>query len=351
MELLKELTQAFGPPGFEEDIRVIVVRELKGLVDEVKTDRLGNIIALKKGKPNGKQAPLKVMLAGHMDEIGFVVKHIDEKGFLRLNPLGGFDPKTLIAKKVVVRSRNGKKFLGVIGCKSFHIMTEEDRKKPPQMQDLFVDLGLPEPQVKNQIDIGAPAALWQDFIEYGNHVCCKSLDNRIAVWTLIKTLQKLRGKKLASDVYAVFTAQEEVGVRGATTSAYGIDPDVGVAVDITIACDMPDTKDYDHVSKLGEGVAIKICDGWSISNPKLVRFMKQIAEKNKIPYQYEVLPAGGTDASGIQRARAGCPVVTLSLPTRYVHSVVESASKKDLYATLDLLVAFLTQAHLGDFGY
>ncbi|MDO8527882.1 MAG: M42 family metallopeptidase [Deltaproteobacteria bacterium] len=351
MKLLKELTEAFGPPGFEDEIRTVVLRELKGLADDVQIDKMGSVIALKKATAGSKKKPLKIMLAGHMDEIGFVVKHIDSNGFLRLNPLGGFDPKTLIAKRVMVKAKNGKKMHGVIGTKPIHIMSNEEKTKMPQLKDLFVDLGLPGNEVKKNIEIGAPVTLSQEFVEYGNFVSCKSLDNRIAVWTLVRALQKINGKKLNSDVYAVFTTQEEVGIRGATASAYGIDPDVGVAIDITIACDMPDISDHEHVTKLGSGTAIKICDGYTISNPKMVSFLKKLAEKKKIKYQYEILPQGGTDAGGIQKAKAGVPVVTLSLPTRYVHSVVESADKKDLQATVDLLAAFLLEAHEGDFSY
>ncbi|OGQ47822.1 MAG: endoglucanase [Deltaproteobacteria bacterium RIFCSPLOWO2_02_FULL_46_8] len=349
MELLKELTEAFGAPGFEDEIRNIVLRELKGLVDEVSIDKLGSVIAVKNGAGKSKKR-LKVMLAGHMDEIGFVVKHIDDKGFVRLNPLGGFDPKTLIAKRVMIQGIR-KKFVGVIGTKPVHLMSAEEKTKMPTLKDLFVDMGLTAGEAKKSIAIGAPVTLVQQFMEFGDLVSCKSLDNRIAVWTLIKTLQKLKGKPSSVDVYAVFTAQEEVGIRGAITSAYHVEPDVGVAVDITIACDMPDISDAEHVTQLGAGTAIKICDASAISNPKLVSFLKKLAEKKKIRYQMEILPQGGTDAGGMQRTRGGVPVVTLSVPTRYAHTVVEAAHKKDLQATVDLLTAFLQEADKGDFGY
>jgi endoglucanase len=352
MKLLKELCEATGAPGFEDDIRSIVKRELKGLADTVKVDRMGNVIAIKKAiRPkSAKGKALKVMLAGHMDEIGFVVKHIDDNGFIRLNPLGGFDPKTLIAKRVIIK--NGKnEFVGVVGTKPIHIMTNEERAKMPTLEGLFVDVGLPAKTVRKKIDIGDPVTLRQDFVEFGDNVCCKSMDNRVAVWVLIETLRALKNKKPKVDTVAVFTVQEEVGIRGAITSAYGVEPDVGIAVDVTLACDMPGVPETQHITKLGEGTAIKICDSASISNPKLVTHMKDLARKRKITHQMEILPRGGTDAGGIQKSRAGVPVVTLSVPCRYVHSVVETCSKSDLHATVDLMAAFLMDAHNGDFSY
>lgn len=177
------------------------------------------------------------------------------------------------------------------------------------------------------------------------------MDNRIAVWVMLKTLLAIKHRRNRVDLFAAFTTQEEVGLRGAITSAFGIDPDVGVAIDVTIACDMPGIPENQHVTKLGEGTAIKICDSSAISNPKLVRHLKRLAETKKIRHQMEILPRGGTDAGGMQRTRAGVPVVTLSVPTRYVHSVVETVNKRDLKATVDLMTAFVMDAHRGDFSY
>ena len=339
MQLLKELSESFGSPGFEEDIRKIVIRELDGLVDEIRTDRLGNLIALRRASKQ-TQNPRRVMLAAHLDEIGFVVKHIEKNGFLKLNPLGGFDPKTLIAHRVLVRTRQ-RDLVGVIGTKPVHILTDEEKTKLPKLDDLFVDLGLEPEGVRQIVEIGDPVTLWQPFLEFGEMVSGKSLDNRISVWTLIKTLQQLKDKGIATDLYAVFTAQEEVGLRGATVAAFGIDPEIGIAIDVTLACDMPGVPPSAQITQLGKGVAIKICDSASISHPQLVRFLRETAEHETIPYQLEVLPRGGTDAGGIQRVRAGIPVVTVSIPTRYVHSVVETAHKKDLSAGIALLTAAL----------
>jgi endoglucanase len=343
MELLKKLCEAHGVPGREEVVRELVMSELRGICDEIRTDALGNVIALKKGSGRGP----KVMLAAHMDEIGFLVSHIDEKsGFLRIDPVGGFDPRVLMAQRVVVHTESGD-LIGIIGSKPPHILTEEERKKPLELKDLFIDLGLPADEVKKRVSIGDFITLQQDFTEVGNLVSCKALDDRVGVYVMIEAVKK--AKKHVCDIYAVATTQEEVGVRGARVSSFNIAPDVGVALDVTVASDVPGVGEHEHVTKLGAGVAIKIKDSLSISNPKLVRTMRQIAEQKKTKYQLEILPRGGTDAGAIQMTREGVAAITLSIPTRYLHSVVEAAHKDDIQAAIDLLAAFLEVAHEGDY--
>ena len=346
MELLKELCEAYGAPGFEDRIREIYRREMGPLVDRIESDGIGNLIAIKEGKGDN---PRKIMLAGHMDEIGFVVSHIDKNGFLRVSPLGGFDPKTLIAKRVCVISNDGSEMIGVLGTKPIHIMTPEERKKLPEIKDLFVDLGLPAEEVKSKIDIGCPVTLSQDFIELGNLYSAKSMDNRVSIYTLIEAVR--RAGETDATIVAVATAQEEIGVRGALTAAHKIAPDLGIAVDVTLACDVPSAKAEEYITEIGKGVAIKVLDSASISSPQLVAHAKKLAKEREIPYQLEILPRGGTDAAGIQRGGDAVAALTLSVPTRYVHSVVETIDARDLEGCVNLLAAFLQTAHEVDLSY
>jgi putative aminopeptidase FrvX len=340
MKLLKRLSETPGIPGREEAMRVIVREALTGHVDEISVDRLGNVIGHKKG------ARPKVVVAAHMDEIGFLVSHVDdETGFLRIAPVGGFDPRTLIAQRVTVHTKGRAKH-GVIGTKPVHILTDEERKKVPEMKDLFVDIGLSGKEARKQVRIGDPVTLVQTFAEAGHLVTGKALDDRLGVYVGIEAVKRL-GKHKA-DVYFIATVQEEVGLRGARTSAFAVAPDIGVALDVTIACDMPGVSAHEHVTRLGKGVAIKIKDSASISHPGLVQFLADLAEERKIPHQLEILPRGGTDAGAIQPAREGVAVVTISIPTRYVHTVVETAHKDDIEAAISLLTAFLETCHKAD---
>jgi len=340
MEILKQLSEAPGIPGREEAIRVIVREALEAHVDGIEVDRLGNVIAHKKGK-----GP-KVVVAAHMDEIGFLVSHIDEEtGFLRIAPVGGFDPRTLIAHRVMVHTRNGG-LCGLIGTKPVHVLTDEERKKVPEMKDLFVDIGLAGKDAKERVRVGDPVTLVQTFEEIGELVTGKALDDRLGVYVAIEAARRL-GKHQA-DIYFVATVQEEVGLRGARTSAFAVAPDIGVALDSTIACDIPGVSAHEQVTRLGKGVAIKLKDSASISHTGLVQFLINLAEERSIQYQLEILPRGGTDAGAIQPAREGVAVVTISVPARYVHTVVETSHKADIEAAINLLVAFLETCHEAD---
>jgi len=337
MELLKRLSEAPGIPGREEAIRTIVREALDAHVDEISVDRLGNVIARKKGT-----GP-KVVIAAHMDEIGFLVSHVDEEtGFLRIQPVGGFDPRTLIAQRVMVHARDAGLY-GLIGTKPVHVLTDEERKKTPEMKDLFVDIGFAGKEAKEKVRIGDPVTLVQTFDEMGNLVTGKALDDRLGVYIGIEAVRRLAKHK--ADIYLVATVQEEVGLRGARTSAFAIAPDIGVALDSTIACDIPGVQAHEQITRLGKGVAIKLQDSASISHPGLVQFLAKLADERNIQYQYEILPRGGTDAGAIQPAREGVAVVTLSVPSRYVHTVVEAAHKDDIEAAIKLLTAFLETCH------
>jgi putative aminopeptidase FrvX len=336
LELLKRLSEVAGIPGWEDRVRDLVTKELKGLVDDVRADALGNVIAHKKGK--GK----KVMIAAHMDEIGFYVKYIDDKGFLRLQNVGGFDTRNLFARQVTVHTAKGDlTALLNPAAKPVHISSPEERNKIPTLAEFFVDTGLSGEDVKKKIKVGDPVTLRQEAHVLGKVFTGKAMDDRVAVFVLLESLRQLKGKKLPYDLYAVFTTQEEVGLRGAVTSSYGVEPEIGIALDVTLAVDTPGASPDQAVTELGKGVAIKVMDSYSISDRGLVQTFLELAEKEKITFQMEVLPLGGTDAGAIQRSRAGVPSITLSIPTRYVHTVTECVHTDDVSATIALLNTYL----------
>ncbi|MDQ3050064.1 MAG: M42 family metallopeptidase [Bacteroidota bacterium] len=341
--LLKEICEVAGAPGYEHRVREIVMREVTSLVDEVSVDKMGNVVALKKGL-----ADKKVMIAAHMDEIGFMITHIDDCGFLRFHTLGGFDPKTLTAQRVIVHGK--KDLVGVMGSKPIHVMTLEERSKNVAITDYFIDLGMECSEVKKYVSVGDPVTRERELIEMGNCVNCKSLDNRVSVFILIETLRQL--KTHPYDVYAVFTVQEEVGLRGAGVAAHHIEPDFGFALDVTIAFDVPGSKPHEVVTKLGGGTAIKIMDAATICDPRMITYMKQTADKHNIKWQPEILTAGGTDTAGLQRnGKFGSIAGAISIPTRHLHQVIEMADKDDIMATIALLRQCINEMDLFDWNH
>ncbi len=336
VNLLKEICEIAGAPGFESRIRNIVLREVSPLVDEVSVDNLGNVIALKKGSnnPDGKKA----MVAAHMDEIGFIVTHIDDNGFVRFHTLGGFDPKTLTAQRVIIHGKED--VVGVMGSKPIHVMTAEERNKVAKLSDYFIDLGRTKEEVEKLVTIGDPITRERELIEMGNCINCKSIDNRVSVFILIEALRNL--KSVPYDVYGVFTVQEEVGLRGANVSAHSINPDFGFGLDTTIAFDLPGALPHEKVTSLGDGTAIKIMDASTICDYRMVAYMKGIANSNKIKWQSEILTAGGTDTAGVQRmGKGGAISGAVSIPTRHLHQVIEMANKDDIRGSIDLLIGCL----------
>lgn len=340
MEFLKKLISTPGVAGREERIRQLILDETKGLWDETTTDPMGNLICRKAPGKKSKGSPRKVMLACHMDEIGFYVRAIDDEGRLRLQKVGGFEPRNLFARRVLVQGRQD--LLGVMnpGVRPIHVSTEEERKKVLDVQDFFVDLFLPKDKVDKLVRLGDPVTWVQDLEVIGDVWTSKAMDNRIASWVAINAIRKV-GSKSPYDIYFVATVQEEVGCRGAGPCADRIQPDAAVAVDITLCCDTPGIDKHDCISRLGQGVALKIMDSHSISDRSLVDEFVAMAQKHKIPHQLEMLPMGGTDAGSMQRAGIGCKVFTLSIPTRYVHTPTESVHRKDVMAGVDLLAAWL----------
>lgn len=343
-DLLKSLCETPGVSGHEDAMRALVTRELQSLTDTLTVDPLGNLVATK----NGTGGP-RIMLAAHMDEIGFLVKFVDDKGFLRLQPVGGWDPRTMVAQRVYVQGFTGETLLGTLmpAAKPIHQLTPEERSKPAKIEEFFVDLGLPGSRVKELVEIGDPVTMARTTERVGGNVVSKSLDDRLCVFVMIEALRAVGAHQ--AEIIAVATVQEEVGVRGAITAAQALRPDVGVALDVTLANDFPGPPEHEYVSKLGDGPAINIMDSMSISNPKLVKHLRRVAEQNSIPYQLDMLLGGGTDAAGIQKVGAGIPIVTLSVPTRYIHTVNEMASVSDIEASITLLARYLEDAHTGQY--
>ncbi len=332
-KLLAQICKTPGAPGFEEKVRQLVLKEIKPYVDEVEIDNLGNIYAIKRGSSDKR-----VMVGAHMDEIGFIVTHIDDNGFIRFHTLGGFDPKTLTAQRVIIHGKTD--VIGVMASKPIHVMTPEERNKVAKTKDYFIDTGMPAKEVKKLVSIGDSVTREREFIEMGECVNSKSLDNRLAVFILIETLKNLKGKKIPHDLYGVFTVQEEVGIRGANVASLRIKPDFGFGLDTTIAFDLPGAAAHEKITELGKGTAIKIMDASTICDTRMVRYMKDVAARNKIKWQPEILTAGGTDTAGIQRMTEGGSIAgAVSIPTRHLHQVIEMAHKEDIQGSIDLLTA------------
>lgn len=326
---LKNLTQLPGIAGRESAVREYLQKLLAPAADEVRTDVLGNLICFKKGTSNKN-----LLLCAHMDEVGLMVQFVDEHGFVRFVTVGGIDPRTLLAQRVRVQTKNGP-LLGIIGTKPAHITTEADRAKAVPLKELFIDLGLPAEKVKKQVRPGDYAVLDRSYEEFGSGlISAKALDNRAGVFILAEVFKNL--KNPFYNVYAVFTVQEEVGVRGATTAAYGLDADVCLCLDTTGAADIPGVAPQDYIVRVGGGVGISALDARTITPQALFEALSQICEEKNIPWQIRIAPRGGNDAGAVQLSKTGVPCCALSLPTRNIHSNVEVCAQRDVQAMLDL---------------
>jgi tetrahedral aminopeptidase len=326
-ELTKKLTEAFGPSGHEQVIRDLIRDEIKGAVDEVRVDALGNLIARKKG--TGPSPRKKVMLAAHMDEIGVMVTHVDDKGFLRFAPIGGVRPINLNGGRC--RFANG--VTGVFGNEKKNATATEIK-----LDQLFIDVGATSVS-DAPVGVGDAAGFWRDLSDLGNRMVSKAMDDRIGCVVLIETLKQM--KKSPHDLYFVFTVQEEVGLRGAATSAYGVQPDLALAVDVTDTGDTPESNTM--AVGLGKGPAVKVKDSGMLAHPAVKNLLVTTAKEAKIPYQLEVLVGGTTDAMAMQTTREGVPTGCLSIPARYVHSPSEMVDFNDVQNAIKLLVAVLNK--------
>lgn len=367
-DLLKRLCETPGVPGREERVRALIEKEIKGLFTSVETDALGNLICRRGPTPaagsksNGSKGSKKktsqktesaktldaktLMLLCHMDEIGFYVGAIDDQGFIWINPAGGFDPRNLFSRRVLVVTENGD-FKGVMNPRGrpVHISSPEERKKVPAIKDFFVDIGLSAEQVKKTVQVGDYIVMDEPLIEVGDKLVSKAMDNRVACWLGIESVRKLvkGGKGNKSEIVVVFTTQEEVGLRGAQTSAYTVKPDIGFGIDVTLACDTPGVPSTEIVTKQGDGFALHVKDGSFISDYELTKRIESIAKKRRIKYQRSILAAGGQDGAAAQRAASGAKAVGVTVGTRYIHTVTEMIDRKDLEAARDVLCAAMEE--------
>jgi endoglucanase len=324
--LIQKLVETVGPSGYETTIRNVVRGEVESLADEIRVDALGNLIARKGAK---SADGMRIMLAAHIDEIGIIATHIDDNGFVRFTTVGGVRPHTCLGGRV--RFINGAQ--GVIGGERM-----ESADKMYSFDHMFIDVGASS-RAECPVKVGDVAAFDRPFVDLGKRMVSKAMDDRVAAAVLIETLRQI--KKTPHELDFVFTTQEEVGTRGATTAAYGLDPDLGISCDVTGTGDTP--KGITMEVSLGKGPTIKVRDGGMLSDPRLVRCMVEAAEKAGLPYQLEVLEGGTTDARAIQLTRAGVPSGCVSIPCRYIHSPSEMTDIDDVENAVRLLVAFLSQ--------
>ncbi|TWT52301.1 putative aminopeptidase YsdC [Thalassoglobus neptunius] len=347
MELLQKLTQTPSVPGREDRIRE-VIREViteKNLFDEIRTDAMGSLIAVRRPRPKSgspAEKPVKVMLAAHMDQIGFLVSHVSSEGYLRVNPVGGFDTRNLFARRVRVCTSNGD-LPGVMNPagKPVHIASAEEKKNVPEITEFFIDLSLDGEQVKKQVKIGDMVVLDGPFSDVGESVVSQCLDNRVGCWAVIRAIEALEHHDC--EIHAAWTVQEEVGLRGAMPAAYGIQPDIGLSCDTTLSCKLPGVPEEQHITIPGDGVCLKIMDSSTIADLKLLEELEAIAEANNIPCQRGILPRGGQDGAMIQKSRSGVRTAVFACPVKYIHTVTEMSHKTDLESYPQLLTAYLTQ--------
>ena len=341
-DLLRELTEARGVPGYEDEVRGIVRREFADRVDRVRTDAMGNVVGTIDG-----DADYSVAIAAHMDEIGFMVRHVGEEGFVQVDALGGFDPRVLRAQRVTVHGEED--LTGVIGSVPPHTLTDEQREADETVSDVFIDLGRSAEDVEALVSVGDLVTLDQTTTRMGGRVTGKALDDRVCLFAMLEAADRIADPDVT--IHFAATVQEEVGLRGARALGVDIDPDLAVALDVTVANDVPQIgEEADAVTRLGDGAAIKLKDSSVITSPKVHGRLTDVAEAEEIPHQHEVLPAGGTDTAGFQHTHGAKPVGAISIPTRYLHTVTETADGDDIAATIALLTAFL-ESETGDHDY
>jgi len=340
IELLRKVSEAPGISGFEYGIAEIIKKELEGHVDKLEEDTFGNLYV---HKGSGSKT---IMITAHTDEIGLIVKHIDERGFIRFAKIGGVPDHVLLGQRVQVHGRN-KRLSGIIGCKAIHVMKDEERKQLVTYDKMFVDTGATKEQLARYgVRIGTPITIERGLTELENDLIVgRAMDDRAGCYMLIEALKRANP---VSRIVAVFTVQEEVGLRGATVSSFTVKPNIGIAIDTTIAGDHPEVGESEAPIKLGSGPVLVVADGRRdslagglIANPLVISWLTDLAEKLKIKCQFEVLEGGTTDAAAMQLSREGVPSGCLAIPARYVHSFSEVVSKNDIESGVRLLVGIM----------
>jgi len=338
--LLEKLSNAHGISGWEGSVQEIVSREIAPYVDEVRIDRLGNLIAVRNGERPS------IMIEAHADEIGLMVKQVDEKGFLRFIRIGGWFDQTLLNQRVIIHTRSGP-VTGVIGCKPPHVMKEEERKKVIEGKDMFIDIGCTSQKEAEDLGIlvGTPVSIDRTFATLqGDRVTGKAFDNRAGLVAVIEALKRTKSK---SAIYAVATVQEEVGLKGARVAAFGLEPDVAIAADVTIPGDHPGIEKKDAPIEMGKGPVVVMADASGrgiIATPQVIEWIAGTAREFQIPVQLEASDGGTTDATAIYLTKSGIPTGVISVATRYIHSPVEVLSLRDIDKAADLMARCLETA-------
>ena len=344
-DLLATFANAHGVSGYEDEVASLLRERLEPLVDEVRTDTMGNVVGIRSGEgPN-------VMVAAHMDEIGLMISHVDKDGFARVVPVGGWFDQTLLGQRVLIHARSGEKVVGVMGSRPPHVMEPEDRKKVVKLKDMFIDCGAGscEEAAEMGVEVGSPVTIDRSLRPMGkDFVTGKAFDNRAGLTMMVAALRLLDGRPVRATVQAVGTVQEEVGLKGARTSAFGLEPDVAIATDVSIPGDHPGVTQNEVHVVTGKGPAITVLDAGGrgiIASRPVLRWLRESAEQADIPYQLDVGNGGTTDATAINITKTGIPCTVVSVPARYIHSPVEALSLTDLENGARLIAAAIERAH------
>ncbi|QDU35095.1 Putative aminopeptidase YsdC [Poriferisphaera corsica] len=346
-QLLEQLTTTAGVAGREHRIRQFILDQSANIFDETHVDNLGNLHGIIKPKSSSSTPPQKIMIAAHMDQIGFFVRFIDSKGLIYLQPVGGFDPRNLFARTVTICPDVNDPTKDVIGVmnpagKPIHIADEADKKKIPDVSEFIVDTGLTPEDVNKQIKIGDMVVLNAPLLEIGDLITAQCLDNRVSAYIAIQALSQIKNN--ACEIHMVFTVQEEVGLRGAGPATTIIKPDIGICLDTTICCDLPGVPEKDRASVLGQGIGLNVMDGAAIVDHELMEHFASLAEKHSIKAQRTMLYRGGTDAGTMQRAHQGFRIMTLLTPVKHIHTVTETIHRDDVESAIQLLTVYLESA-------